>query len=101
MICADGAQFDSSDATQAALRIEEAQLIELRRAVRRVLAGCERPPEMVVTSGSGEFLARRFAARVLAGVSIVPLGERLGSGVATCATAHALAMLAAEGLAAG
>jgi probable H4MPT-linked C1 transfer pathway protein len=96
MICADSVDFNAADARQAAECVQQAQLLELGRALRQVIDALGRTPQKVVICGSGEFLAKRLTELVLGKTEIVPLGERLGGAVAAAATAHALAMLASE-----
>jgi probable H4MPT-linked C1 transfer pathway protein len=94
MICADTPDFSIDDARRAADRVREAQLRQVRRALRHVMAALSRPPVSVVISGSGEFLARQLAETALVGANIVSLASRLGPSVAVSAAAHALAVLA-------
>jgi hypothetical protein len=58
-------------------------------------------PELCVVSGSGEFLAKACADKVLPSAPVVSLGEVLGPAVSVAAPAHALAVLAGEAEKAG
>jgi probable H4MPT-linked C1 transfer pathway protein len=98
MICADSARFGEDDALQAAAAVRDAQAGQLRDAIQQVLARMERPPEGLVLSGMGEFLARPVVAGILScGEHVVSLSERLGPEASEAAPAHALAVLAREG----
>jgi uncharacterized hydantoinase/oxoprolinase family protein len=96
MICADRTQFDSDDAWQASAFIRDAQLAKLAEALGRVIARSSHQPACSVTSGSGEFLARRLVQTNLRGAETVSLADRLGATASSCAPAHALAVLAQE-----
>jgi probable H4MPT-linked C1 transfer pathway protein len=96
MICADRESFDDPRAQAAARAIAEAQLEKLARAAQPRIQRLARPPEEVVISGQGEFLARRLVTRLGFRASVISLGERLGPELSQVAPAHALAVLAAE-----
>jgi probable H4MPT-linked C1 transfer pathway protein len=96
MICTDSFYFTEADARQAAKHVQEAQLVELHRALRRVIENLGRSPQFVVTSGSGEFLANSLAERGDLGSKIKSLGKHLSPSLAASAAAHALAVLASE-----
>jgi hypothetical protein len=95
MICADGSTFTEADAELAAAAVREAQTRQLRDGIRRVAV--ERPPETLILSGVGEFLAQEAIRGVLPQVRVIRLSERLGAEVSNAAPAHALAVLAGEG----
>jgi hypothetical protein len=96
MICADASDFDEQNARQAAEFVRDAQLAAIGRALRQVIERFALPPQCLVLSGSGEFLARRLAETAAPRCDVVSLSERLGAAVCVSATAHALAVLAAE-----
>lgn len=96
-ICADREMFDWSDAEAAATAIARAQLARLGIAAQRVLRRMAGPPETVIVSGQGEFVARRLLERLRLAAPIVSLADELGPVVSRAATAHALAVIAAEG----
>jgi probable H4MPT-linked C1 transfer pathway protein len=98
MICCDASDFGAVDALHAAQRVQEAQLLQLERALRQVSDELPRSPTAIVTSGSGEFLARRLVEMAANGPALLSLSERLGPAAAVCATAHALAVLSEEGI---
>lgn len=98
MIGADREGFSRADAVALARAADAALVARLVEAAGRVareaLGG---PPGAAVISGSGEFLARRVAERVVAeGGSIASLGELWGPGASDAACACAVAILAAE-----
>jgi probable H4MPT-linked C1 transfer pathway protein len=97
MICADGTNFTLGDAQQAAATVHEAQENQIGKAICRVVESMAIPPELVVLSGTGEFLATAGASHLLPGAAQVSLAQRLGSSVTEAAPAHALAVLAREG----
>jgi len=96
MICADPADFSEADALAAAQAVADAQRDILVAALRRVLDRLRDPPECVILSGHGDFLARPALARLAVSSRIVSLAEQLGVAVARCAPAHAVAVLAHE-----
>ena len=93
-ICADRDMFDVKDARVAAERIRRAQLERIACAAREVIGRLTQPPETVILSGQGEFLARELVDWLDLPASIVSLGDRLGHSMSRVATAHALAVLA-------
>jgi len=97
-ICADREMFDARDAERAARAAEQAQLDRLESAARRVLEKLPQAPRTMIVSGRGEFLARRLLQRLGHSAAVVSLAEQLGPTVSRCATAHALAVLAREGV---
>jgi probable H4MPT-linked C1 transfer pathway protein len=96
MICTDSSCFAEADARHAAEYVQEAQLAELTRALRQVVANMARSPQSVVISGSGEFLAERLVERGELESNIVSLCRHHSPAVAVSAAAHAVAVLATE-----
>lgn len=96
MLCADAATLGDKALADIATAIRAAQLEQLRRAVDRVIAAMPQPPAVIVTSGSGEFLAQQLASKACHGAQSVSLTEKLGPEVSQCAPAHAVASLASE-----
>jgi len=92
---ADREGFTDGDAARLSEAAREAVLARLVTAAGRAgLAGSERPGVAVV-AGSGEFLARRLAARLLApGGRVVSLSERWGAEASGAACAYALRIVA-------
>ena len=97
-ICADREMFDDGDARAAAEAIQRGQLVKLSQSARRVLRRLPGPVATVIICGRGEFLARRLVEEIPLSVPVVSLSEILGPEISRCATAHALAVLAQEGV---
>lgn len=96
MICADRNTFDSADAAVLAEFAARSQRGAMLAAARRVIDRLPQPPQTVVISGRGEFVARQVANEAGSGTNIIALSETLGQSVSVCAPAHALAVLARE-----
>jgi len=95
-ICADVTMFSHEEAKRAAEAIREAQLQQLLVAAKQVLGRMKSPPETIVISGQGEFLARRLVERMGKDISIVSLAEKIGPEISRSACAHALAIRVRE-----
>lgn len=98
MICADSASFTLNDAMQAAVHIQNSQLERLNHAVREAAKSLPDRPRTVVVAGEGEFLADAVCRQVWHDVPRVSQSELIGHDASKCAPAHALAVLAREGL---
>src|SRR5262249_49346788 len=96
MICCDAALFSLEDARLAAECVRDAQIARVLKAIEQVTTTLAMPPEHVVLSGAGEFLARQVLRAALPSCHVVSLAERMGHLVSACGPAHALAILAAE-----
>jgi hypothetical protein len=94
MICADAHELSAEDALSAAVCVRDAQLSQLRAAIRRVLTARRLATHCFILSGSGEFLARRLIEDGAVAMTVVSLAARLGETASRCAAAHALAVLA-------
>jgi probable H4MPT-linked C1 transfer pathway protein len=94
MICADAHELSAEDALSAAVCVRDAQLAQLRAALRRVLTARRLATHCIILSGSGEFLARRLIEDGAVAMTVVSLAARLGETASRCAAAHALAVLA-------
>jgi probable H4MPT-linked C1 transfer pathway protein len=92
-ICSDISDFTPADATAASRAVLEAQTLQIEESLRQVIEAMTRPPESIILSGQGEFLARRAVARLDPFGRLVSLSEQLDSQVSRCAPAHALAVL--------
>ncbi|QDU96129.1 hydantoinase/oxoprolinase family protein [Lignipirellula cremea] len=97
MVCADDSQFNHRDAAVIAQAVMQTQVDALVAAARQVISGMPKPPETIILSGHGEFLARKALEKLELPVRYVSLTRELGWLVSRCATAHALAVLAGEG----
>ena len=97
-ICADREMFDEADAQRAAEAVARSQAAKIAVAVAQVIGRLPGPPETIVISGRGEFVARRVLERMqVACAKTVSLAEELGPDLSRAATAHALAVLARDG----
>ncbi|HWB09636.1 MAG TPA: hydantoinase/oxoprolinase family protein [Pirellulales bacterium] len=96
MICADRETFSEEDGMAAAETVSRGQLSQLGVAARNVLRRLPAPPDTIVISGQGEFLARRLCQRLQVAAKVVSLSDELGKDVSRAAPAHALAVLARE-----
>ena len=99
MVGADRDTFDNSDALTLAQGADEALI---QRLIQAACLATGQPVGQVVVAGSGEFLARRLAARILQpGGTMVSLAEAWGPMASSAACAHALVVLAQEWVEAG
>jgi uncharacterized hydantoinase/oxoprolinase family protein len=95
MLCADAESCSFAEACRLAERICARQLEWITTALQTVAVRLPEPPEIVIISGSGEFLARRaLAARAPA--TVISFAEKLGPDASDAACANSLAVLAAE-----
>lgn len=104
MVCADTEMFSLADAVAAAAAVREAQIARLVAAAEQVIARRKAPPETIILSGHGEFLARGAVDRLAElgrAPEVLSLNKALGETVSRCAPAHALAILAEEASVAG
>lgn len=98
MIAADRDEVSEADALALADAFDAVLVDRLVQAAGRAAPG----PERVVVAGSGEFLARRVAGRVVApGGRIVALADLWDQARSDAGCAHALLVLAQEQPAAG
>ncbi len=97
MVGADRDDFTDEDAVSLARAADEALLARLAVAADRACLATAGRPRCVIVAGSGEFLARRLAGRVLGpGGTIVGLQEAWGPVASIAGCAHALVVLAGE-----
>ncbi len=96
-ICADREIFTESDAQAVAESLAQAQLKKIAAIAAQLIARLQQPPETVIISGRGEFLARRVLDEVKLKAKVISLTKELGPELSYCAPAHALAVLAREG----
>ncbi len=99
MLCADLECSTPDERIQLAERATARQRALLNRALDSVL-GALPSPQTLVLAGEGEFLAKQVTGQrlELAGAKRVSLGCDLGSAHSKAACAHAIAVLAAEGI---
>jgi probable H4MPT-linked C1 transfer pathway protein len=98
MMCADLETSTAEDRQEVAQRAYLRQVTLLEGVIECVARRLPRPPDTVILSGSGEFLARAAleGEEEINPGAVISLGERLGAGVSAAACACALAVLAAE-----
>lgn len=96
MLCLDADQVSTDVTGQWAGEIALAQLQQLARAARKVLAGFAQGPTTVVISGHGQSLARRLLDELDWAGRTLWLSDRLGESQSRCASAYALAVLARD-----
>jgi probable H4MPT-linked C1 transfer pathway protein len=97
MVGADRDGFNSDDAFAFAQAADEALTARLVEAAGRASSATIGRAKHAVVAGSGEFLARRVASRVLEpGGRVVGLSDAWGPVASHAACAHALVQLASE-----
>ena len=98
MICADLETSTDEERQEVAVRVARAQVLLLTHALEAVTARLPRPPEVILLSGSGEFLAEVAwcGRRTCPPGRVVSLARTLGVDVSGAACAYAVAILAAE-----
>jgi probable H4MPT-linked C1 transfer pathway protein len=96
-ICADREMFSEADARVMSEALAQAQLRKISAIAMQLLARLLQPPETVVISGRGEFLALRMLENLKLKANVVSLTREFGPELSRCAPAHALAVLAREG----
>ncbi len=96
MVCADAEEFNHRDAVVLSQSITDKQIDQIEGRLQAVIARLPAPPQAVIVSGSGEFLARKVVESRANRPSIISLTEKLGSAASVAATAHALAVLAGD-----
>jgi probable H4MPT-linked C1 transfer pathway protein len=97
MIGADQEGFNADDAVAFARAADEALLVRLATAARRACRTAGVEPRAAVIAGSGTFLARKLAGRVIApGGKIISLTDAWGPIASSAGCAYALTVLAGE-----
>ena len=98
MLCADSEEIDESETDDLARQWALIQRTQIRTAIEQVLCRQSSPPQMVMLSGEGEFIARQVIQEIpaLAGVETLSLATVLGPEHSVGACAFAVARLAAE-----
>jgi probable H4MPT-linked C1 transfer pathway protein len=97
MIGTDRDSFSADDALAFAQAADGALLARLEAAADRAWGATMGRPRSAVVAGSGEFLARRLAERIIEpGGNIIGLNEAWGSVASSAGCAHALLVLAGE-----
>jgi len=98
MIAADTDEFNHRDAVTLARGAADEQASQLAAAIQRVRGSLPAPPETIILSGHGDFLAKAALLRLQMSQPLLPLVAELGPLVSRSATAHALAVLAREAM---
>jgi probable H4MPT-linked C1 transfer pathway protein len=97
MIGTDRDSFGVDDALAFALAAHEALLSRLAAAADRACRVVAGRPRVAIVAGSGEFLARALAQRLVTpGGTIIGLNEAWGTVASSAGCAHALLVLAGE-----
>lgn len=98
MLGGDPNMISTTETLDLARRVAERQARMIRAAAHRVAARLPRPPALVLTAGSGEFLAEAVTDKQTGwpGMRRVSLAQRLGEEVSQAACAYAVAVLAGE-----
>lgn len=97
MVGADRDAFTAEDATGFAWAAEEALLDRLTVAAERACGATIGRPRGAIVAGSGAFLARRLADRLIVpGGTVLDLHERWGPSASAAGCAHALVVLGTE-----
>ena len=95
-LCSDADDVPSEDFERIANAVRGLQYGELTRSIQAVIGRMPEPPAVCVLSGLGSFLAEVVRAQILPGSRTVSLVSEIGPDPNGCATAHAVAVLAAE-----
>jgi probable H4MPT-linked C1 transfer pathway protein len=98
MLCADLETSTEEERRDLAVRAARRQVALVVHAVEAVAGRLPAPPETVILSGSGEFLAGIAwnGQRTCPPCPVVSLGQRLGPEASRAGCAYALAVLASE-----
>jgi uncharacterized hydantoinase/oxoprolinase family protein len=96
MVAADAEEFNHRDAVLVAQAAAEAQAARLAAGIRQIVESLAAPPQKIILSGHGEFLARRALEALHLTLPTVSLTTELGFISSRCAPAHGLAVLARE-----
>jgi probable H4MPT-linked C1 transfer pathway protein len=97
MVLSDRSDFSADDALAFAKAADEVLVDRLARAALRACEATVGAPRSVIVSGSGSFLARRVATRVMPdGGPILDLEASWGPERSSAACAHAVLVLASE-----
>jgi uncharacterized hydantoinase/oxoprolinase family protein len=98
MMAADGTEFGPEDAVALAESVARAQAALVACGIRRVTDRMSPPPQKIILSGHGDFLAAAALAATPIAAPLVHLSQELDPVRARVGPAHALAVLAREGL---
>ncbi len=93
-LCADAADLSGDELQRMASFIREAQTSELKKTIVASTAGLSGPPQIIVVSGAGEFLAVAAIEGMWPSCQLTRLSDQLGAPTSHCAPAYAIAWLA-------
>lgn len=96
MIAADSEEFNHKDAIYAAQSFADAQMAILAAGIEKVLSRLSGPPQKVIVSGHGDFLARAALEAAKCNAPVASLAKELGANISRVGPAHALAVLIRE-----
>jgi probable H4MPT-linked C1 transfer pathway protein len=96
MIGADPETSTADERREVAEQVVLRQVTHIGGAIEGVAGSLPRPPETIITCGTGEFLAELALKKTVPSCPIVSLRRQLGPEVSKAACAYALAVLAAE-----
>ena len=98
IICADATTFSDDDAAVAADHVRQCQSALLHEALCKVAGDAGARFETIIVSGQGEFIPLRLLSQRFPERRVILLSETLGEQASRCAPAHAVAVLAREGV---
>lgn len=95
-ICTDASNLTANELRRMASFVRDAQLAQLKGALANVVEAMADPPQLIVLSGTGEFLGKE--SELPGGVRLpqIRVSELFGAEFSKCAPAYAMARLAAE-----
>jgi probable H4MPT-linked C1 transfer pathway protein len=95
-IAGDSEEVNHRDAAAIAQCLADAQAAQLAGAIRQVVSALPSPPEKILLSGHGDFLAMNALRVANVQAKTHSLRDDLGGAISRVAPAHALAVLARE-----
>ena len=96
IIAADSEEVNHRDAAAIAQCLADAQAAQLATAIQKVVSAMPAPPEKVILSGHGDFLAANALRVANVQAKTLSLRDELGATLSRVGPAHALAVLARE-----
>ena len=96
VIAADSEEVNHRDAAAIAQCLADAQAAQLAGAIQKVVSAMPAPPEKVILSGHGDFLATNALRVANVQAKTHSLRDELGATLSRVGPAHALAVLARE-----
>ncbi len=96
MVGADREGFSKQDAFDFSQEADQCLVTRLEKAARKTCTATIGEPKTVIVAGSGEFLARRVALRLVHENDMFSLASLWGSAASDAACAHAVVQLAQD-----